>query len=281
MKRTIFLILLFPFALHLFSLFFLHFDENFSSFDFEHGFHKDYSTEVSELDYSLLDTALNQPFHYLGHGKQMFAFVSEDEKYVLKLFNPMRPLKHEWYKELRYWKRYSSLNWISREWFHKKSRLRKFFRQHKLAYEHLKEETGLLFVHLSPSYRVNHFVHVTDNRGNKQILDLNRTPFVLQKKAILVPQYLQSLMQNNRNEEAQAAVAKLVQLLEKRIEKGITDRIQTMENNYGFVDGKPIQIDIGRIRLDPSLKVMPNQERERILSNFHYWLGEKFPDLKQ
>lgn len=278
-KRYLWLLLALPFIFHLFSLFFLHFNENFSASDFEHGFKENYATKISELDFETLDTALNQHFQYLGHGKQMVAFESSDGKYVLKLFNPMRPQKKGWYKQLKFWKRYSSLNWISREWFQKDQRLKKLFTRHQLAYEYLKDETGLVFVHLNPSKRVCHYIHATDNRGQIQILDLNKTPFVLQEKAILVPQYLQSLLHENKREEANLAVAKLLTLFEKRLEVGITDRIQTMGNNYGFVGTRPIQIDVGRIRFDPDLLEKPEMERARILNNFHIWLIQKFPEL--
>ncbi|NGX38164.1 MAG: hypothetical protein K1000chlam2_01336 [Chlamydiae bacterium] len=279
-KKILLLVLAFPIALHLFSLFFLHFDGEFSSKVFEHGFDKTYSTQVPELDFSNLDSILGQRFHFLGHGKQMMAFESEDGCYVLKLFNPMRPLKKNWHTKWKYWKRYSSIKWISREWFQKKARLKKLFVRHQMAYEFLREETGLIFAHLSPSKRICYFVHVTDHHGRIHVLALENTPFIIQEKAILVPRYLNNLVKTNRLEEANAAVIRLEKLLEKRISVGITDRIQTMENNYGFVGEKPIQIDIGRIRFNPELIKNPEEERLRILGNLNSWLTENYPHLR-
>ena len=282
MKKWIFLLVLTaPLAFHLFALFFLHFNENFQVNDFEHGFQKNYATVVSGVDTSLLDPILNQPFHYLGAGKQMVAFESACGRYVLKLFNPMRPLKKEWYKEIKFWKRYSSLNWITREWFQKEKRFQKLFTRHKLAFEHLKEETGLIFVHLSPSKQITHHIHVTDNRGKKQTLSLSMTPFVLQKKATLVPEYLSNLIQAHDIDAAMRATKKLQKLFEKRINVGITDRIQSMGNNYGFAEDKPIQIDVGRIHFNPALIVDGKEERARVLNNLHSWLSQKFPELIQ
>ena len=278
-KKSILIILFLPIALHLFHLFVLHFDEKFKPYDFEHGFKKNYSTEVQELDYSQIDSILLQPFHYLGHGKQMIAFESADGKYVLKLFNPMRPLKNGWYKRWKFWQRYSSFKWISREWFQKKARLKKLFTRHKIAYEKLRDETGLLFVHLEPNPKICHYLHITDNRGKKHVMPLSPTPFVIQEKATLVPQHLHNLLQNGQLDDAKQAIASLEKLFEKRILLGITDRIQTMNNNYGFVGDKPIQIDVGRIRIEEEIKDNPGPERDRILSNFHDWLGERFPEL--
>lgn len=280
-KKTTFSILGTLVFLHLMNLFVLHFGERFHPSDFDHGFKKSYQTRVSGLDYSKLDSIFSQPFHYLGHGKQMNAFESADGTVVLKLFNPMRPLKKGWYKRWKYWQRYSSIKWISREWFHKKERLEKLFTRHKIAFEKLKDETGLVFVHLTPSKRVNHLVTVIDNKGKTHILELGNTPFVLQEKAKLVPVYLNELVGKNALDEAKRAISSLKNLFERRIALGITDRIQTMENNYGFVGNKPIQIDVGRIRIDESLFENPNEERSRILNNFQSWYETKYPALQE
>jgi len=272
-KKVTLTALAFPFALHLFQLFFLHYDGNFVPKKFAHGFEKSYSEEVLGQDFAQLDTALKQPYRFLGQGKQMIAFVSEDDKYVLKFFNPMRPLKAKWYTNTKYWKRYSSIKWISREWFGKKMRLKKLFVRHKLAYDLLKSETGLIFAHLSPKKRVCHLVSIKDKHGKQHLVPLSSTPFILQEKAQLAASYLETLIQENRIVEAKQALLAMESLFEKRLELGITDRIQTMENNYGFVNGKPIQIDVGRIRQDPELKY--EEEKERILNNFRSWAEGK------
>lgn len=278
-KKPLLLLLVLPLAVHLFQLFFLHFNEAFHPKDFAHGFDKSFTTQVSELDFSKLDPILSQPFHYLKHGKQMVALESADGRYVLKLFNPMRPLEKKWYLKWKLWKRYSSIKWISREWFHKKPRLKKLLVRHKLAYEHLRQETGLVFIHASPSEKVIHYLHMTDQKGKKHILSLSETPFVIQEKAILVPQYLQKLLNEHKTEQVNTAITNLHKLFDKRLSVGITDRIQTMENNYGFVGTRPIQIDVGRIRFDPLLKKQSDEEKTRILNNFHSWLGNKFPEI--
>lgn len=93
MKKRVALILLIPIFLQLMSLFVFHFRERFHPQEFEHGFSEAVYEQVSGLDYTQLDPIFAQPFHYLGHGKQMIALESQDGQYVLKLFNPMRPLK--------------------------------------------------------------------------------------------------------------------------------------------------------------------------------------------
>jgi len=275
--KILFFLIFSPLAIHLFQLFILHYNGTFTDKTFSHGFEEFYSQEISTLDFTKLDEIFSQPFYPLGQGKQMAAFVSKDDQYVLKFFNPMRPLKKHWYLQGKYWRRYSSLKWISREWFGKKARLQKLFKRHKLAYDLLQEETGLIFVHLKPNKRVCHLVSIADKKGKVHLYSLAKTPFVLQKKAQLVPSYLQQLVKENRIEDAKKALEHIQALFEKRLQVGITDRIQTMENNYGFVDGKPIQIDVGRIRQDPTLNL--EQEKNRIVTNFHNWIAAKYDYL--
>jgi len=276
MKKWFYLLILIPIVAHLLNLFVLHHRERFYPREFTHGFKPSYAVEVSDLDYTPLDPIFSQPFHYLGHGRQMIAFESRDGKYVLKLFNPMRPLKKQWYKKWRYWKRYSSLRWVKREWFSKRRRLKILFKRHKIAYEHLKKETGLVFVHLNTDRQICHLVHLTDSRSKLHILNLFNTPFVLQEKAILVPTYLNGLIEADKWNEAIGAINEIEHLFNRRIEEGITDRIQTMENNYGFANGHPIQIDVGKIEQHDHL---PPGEKERVLSNFKGWLSVNFPNL--
>ena len=282
MKKSSWIIFSFVFVIccHLSILFFFHFNEKSSPNKFVHGFEKTYSTDVVGLEFSKLEEIFAQPFHFLGQGKQMRAYESADKQWVLKFFNPMRPLKRGWTRRWKWWGRTASLKWISREWFCKKKRLKKLFYRHKIAYEYLKEETGLVFVHLSPSEKVSHYVHLFDPYEKKHILHLANAPFVLQKKATLVGPFLHQLLAEEKIVEAKLAISELEKLFEKSLEVGITDRIQTMHNNYGFVDQKPIQIDVGRIHYLPSLKEHPDAERERILHNFHAWIQNHFPQLE-
>lgn len=281
--KKIYFFLAIPFMtilLQLCNLFFWHVNQaTFIPKKFIHGFESSYSVKISGLDLSLLDSIFSQDFYFLGQGKQMIAFASQDGCFVLKLFYPMRPLKEKWYAHGKYWKEYFSLKWIFREQFQKKARLKKLFLRHKLAFEKLPEETGILFAHLSSCIDVSHTVTLFDKKGKKYFLNLTDTPFILQKKAILVPEYFASLFKQNAISEVKQAVTALENLLMRRLEEGITDRIQTMGNNYGFINAKPIQIDVGRIRFDEGLILAPEKEKTRVLTNFHTWLHTQFPQI--
>lgn len=271
-KKWLFLLLI-PLVTHLGCVIFFHFDENFQLRHFAHGFKKCYTTEVPGLDYSILNPILNQTFQQMGQGMQMTAFASADGKYVLKLFNP-RPLhSKKWY--WKNWTHTYSLKFITTQWFRKNQRLEKMFNRLKIAFTVMPEETGLVFVHLAQSDKVCHLVRLIDNNGKTHIVPLHQTPFVIQKRAIVAVDYFDELYKENRIEEIKQAIVRMEELFAKRLQLGITDRNQSMNINYGFIDGQPIQIDVGRIRIEE----IAETEEKRILDNFHAWLRGRYPSI--
>ena len=98
---------------------------------------------VQEIDKDVL-SVLDQPFHYLGKGVQCYAFVSADDKYVLKFFRMRRLLPSPWLVKMPLLESYKQEK-IKR----KSEELFRDFTSYKIAYEQLQEETGLVYVHLN------------------------------------------------------------------------------------------------------------------------------------
>lgn len=91
--------------------------------------------------------ALNQSYRYLGKGCQSYVFESEDGKFVIKFFKYQRFRMHSW---LKFFPPMPALVKYRQEKMEKKwKKLDGFVRSWKVAFEHLKEETGLVFVHLN------------------------------------------------------------------------------------------------------------------------------------
>ncbi len=222
---------------------------------------------------------LKQTFVYCGHGKQMTAFESEDGRYILKLFNPRPVLKKSKFRDYKRLKRLISLKWISHAYFKKRERLEKLFKRYEIGFDHLREESGLVYVHLSASTELNQPLQLIDQKGKSYTIDLKQTPFVLQKKAILVFAYLDKLLQQGEVLKAKEAVLQLRNLFVSRAKKGYTDRIQTLHNNYGFVDGQAIQIDLGRIVKDEIIQLSPEKEIKRVVCEMKETLVKRYPDL--
>ncbi len=214
--------------------------------------------------------ALDQPYHYLGHGFQCYAFVSQDDKYVLKFIRQQRlkpPFLLSWSKE-----RVES----------GKKRANYLFRSLKVAFEDVPEETGLLFVHLNKTKNVHPAVEIIDKAGTHYQVALDDHEFVLQKKADPIKETIDKLMNEGRVEEAKGRIDQIFLLLKTCAKKGIADMDMQLirKNNLGFLPHSCIYIDIGKITRKESMKTRGRfmQDLKR-LDPLYDWLDANYPEL--
>jgi hypothetical protein len=200
--------------------------------------------------------SLNEPFTFLGHGNESFAFLSADKKTVLKVFK-LQFLRPAYFKEMV---RAPLAEWPETLVRARKARLDRTFSSIKIAYDLLREETALEYVHLTPTTHFTKPLILIDKLGISHTLDPNSLKFVLQKKADLVFPTLDVLVSQKKYDAVQAHVDSLLNLIEKRAALGIVDRDATLGTNFGFIDGKAVEIDIGSFSFGPT-----DPEKERAL----------------
>ncbi|MCI0381537.1 MAG: hypothetical protein L0207_00580 [Chlamydiae bacterium] len=225
-------------------------------------------------DSSMLSSCFSQKFTYFGHGAQIYAFLSEDGKTVLKLFKA----KHIHPNKILRWIRSTFFASKMKEMTRQKRWVDKFYatcKRYQLAWNHLRPETCLVYLHFEKTNLPNLTCTLLDK--NKTVtLDLNKYPFILQKRAILVPEYLTTLIQQGNLQKAESAVKDLRSFLIERTRKGFTDPRQSYRINFGYFDDKPVQIDIGKLYYyDGSFE----QEVDRLQKNLDLWLMKYYPEL--
>lgn len=214
-------------------------------------FHPEWAVENTSEQEAL--KALSQPYRFLGKGAQSFVFASEDGKWVIKFF------RHHHLK--------------------KNFKLNKDFGSYKLAFERLRDETGLLYLHLNKTSHLNQTLDLIDNIGIHHPINLDQYEFLVQKRAKLAYPALQELIDEGKIEEAKQALTALVNLLRTRSEKGLHDKDPDLNTNFGFIGLKPIQFDIGRFKI----RETPPDKNEliRITDNLHQWLMQREPVLDE
>lgn len=221
---------------------------------------------------------LNQDFNYLGSGSQCYAFLSADGKYVLKFFK----IKH---LVPKLWLRFIPLPGLEKYRFNKIdkriSRHSQLFSSYKIAYQHLREETGLTFVHLNKSKNLNIRMKLYDRLRNCYIANLDDYEFIIQEKAQLVRDKITYLMQKGKREEAVIALHSLLNHIVKQCEKGFIDKDSGVSHNYGFVGDRIIHFDVGRILQDASAKDPSYYQHEvlRVGKKLEEWIRLEFPML--
>jgi hypothetical protein len=178
---------------------------------------------------------LGSRFKFLGEGAQAFAFESQDGKYVLKFFKMRRfsPSTADYLCPHVVRRRLKNLRWV--------------FNGYKIAYDHFRQDTGLVFIHLAKTDYLKQNACIVDDKGQEHQIDLDKTEFVLQEKAELLFDRLAKLQKAGDQQGMQKSIAAVLELVKRRIDKGYADRDRGVSNNYGFVGDRAIQLDIGRL----------------------------------
>lgn len=198
---------------------------------------------------------LQQPFFFLGQGRQTYVFTSRDGSTVLKLF------KHVTKKK-------------------KQKRVRESLLGAYLAATKLPEETGMIFCSINGVEKERLPVLLLTKKGKVETIDLSLTPFILQKKAQPLKETLLSLRADGRLEEAGACIRSLFALFAACREKQIVDRDGALirNGNIGLIDSQAILIDTGKLCIltDRTKHTLHDLNRLRPLFS---WCKEAYPEL--
>jgi len=217
-------------------------------------------------------TVFQQSFHYLDSGNQCFVFTSADGHYVLKFFKYVDhsppafltkiPLLNN-FKPLRQ-KRIDHVHW-KRE---------RDFQAYAIAFDQFREESGLLDLHLKPTTNYPSII-LYDKLNIRHHLDLNTTPFVLQKRATPVYTKFQQWIEQNQIDKLQQGIKELIHLCALRISKNISDDDVHFYSNFGFTGDTAIQIDPGHFALSQT----EPEELAPLSIELKEWLTKHYPTL--
>ena len=224
---------------------------------------------LSSQELHSIQKALNQPFRFLSKGHQCYAFISQDEKYILKFLR--------WNKiEPPFWTEYLPPNWTHKFYQDRKEKKSLDFASYEIAFNELKEETGVLYLHLEKTKFLNTSLCLYDAIKVRYFLPSDDVEFILQKKVDLFPSYLEKNKKNT--EELYSFFSKLTSLLSLRYQKGIHDSDISLEYNMGVIDGNPILFDIGNLKKEKeSLSKQDFLQKESKL--VQAFLKRKYPEF--
>ncbi len=239
----------------------------------------DISSQTLE-EQAFLRIILEQRFKYLGKGSQCYAFLSEDGKYVLKLVK---------YKHLKlpYFYEQCPLPSMLEPYRQKKiqkraQRLHATFDSYKIAYESLKEETGIIYLHINPTKHLKTYLLIEDRLGREYRIYLDEMQFLIQHKADLIFPTLCNLMESGKGLLAKQKLDQILDLFLSRCQKGIIDDDPTLNKNSGFALDRAIHIDTGRFRREELIKNKNFYKAHIIRSTLklRHWLKDNYPELE-
>ena len=235
-----------------------------------------------------LPCLLNQNYRYLDKGKQAHVFISEDGNYILKLLKPASPHFNVPLLGKSYSIGFSTLplaQTLSSFFYQEKQKkqIEVDFQSYTNSFTLLKEETELEYLHLTETDYLCQKLKIYDKIGILHTIDLDKTCFILQKKANLLYPTLNALIQENEIDKAKILIDNFVRLSFQFINKGIINPT-TIEKNFGCIGLKPVQIDVGRILTAADLNIEKEPSPESIYRSTRHmkkWLANKNPSLFQ
>lgn len=232
------------------------------------------SKPLSYLDPSFDPKILDQHFFLFNTGAQAFAFISEDGEYILKFFKG-----HHY--ETQPWVHLAPDFIIPKRAKRADKRLIRDTISYAIACHELQNESGLIAMQLGSNDLINKTIKLVDNSGTSYSLDLKHNDFILQKKAKLLYPYLQELIEKKDDIQARQAIQSLLALMVQINNKGIYDEDSKIHRNAGFVNNRPIFIDVGRFAWlektkDPAFQYQNLLHETR---TFKIWLKENYPHL--
>jgi hypothetical protein len=234
---------------------------------------------LSELQREMLiQKVFPQTYYYLAAGNQCYAFISEDRQYVLKFFKMQNLFPKGWLNSfpLSLFQKIGFKSESGNQFFSER-----IFASYKDAYQFLRDETGLVYIHLNKSCEFNSKVTLIDSKGKKHLLELDKVEFVVQKRAQKIFEHLNELVEQDKYEELRTSIRSFLQLIAGRCEKGFVDQDLSIRNNFGFVGNDAIQFDCATLTRDSSMKYPLNFRHEvmQVAERLDLWAAENNPEI--
>jgi len=214
---------------------------------------KNSAWEVSTTaeDKAKINLILNQPFTYLSEGGQSYVFVSQDQKYVLKLFKFNRFKPHflvQLLPDIFPFKTYKEKHTKKRE-----NKLITAFNGYKLAYDLHKEESALIALQLIPSHGTT-WITVVDKKNRLKKINLETVPYILQEKGEMLSFELSNLLKSSNLSLTKIRLTEVLQLYLLEYQKGISDLDHGVMHNIGCIEERIFHLDGGKFIFDHKIK---------------------------
>ncbi len=232
------------------------------------------------------DEILNQPFTYLAKGCQSYAFVSADQRYVLKFLKS----RHFSPSKLTHWSWLPGIfqRWVAKSNARHRKKLDQISMSFLVAFNSAREETGVELVHLGCGGDKRREIALIDLQNRIHPIVLDDYIFFLQRKAIALEGILDEIRSGSSAWQMKLCLKAVIALTKERCKKGVGDGDSAVVQNTAIWptrtpegDYRALFIDVGQFFEDPSLKEKEAIQREvtfRMHSIF-CWIKDQAPEL--
>ncbi len=218
----------------------------------------DFVIREGELD----ELGARSSWYYFGQGTQAQVFLSEDRKYVLKVFcsKPKRFIA---------WRR--SNPWAALSDVLLKQSLR-------LAMESRWEGMQVLSWHLDSVGPHETTLHISPLYS--VTVNLDKYIYVIQKRGTLARDYIQALYSARDWQNLDVALASWCGRVDQRLQLGLATVDPDLGRNWGFIDQEPVELDLGSYRRIPKDSTQQSLAASEFRRRLQHWVRKHCPEYR-
>lgn len=215
---------------------------------------------LQKVDILKIKNILNQDFVYLTRGRECFIFESQDKNYVIKFFDSSRYYTKYFFPSIKLPKFLDAYR--QKHYNRRKNKLNFNMSSAKLAYDNLKDDAVLEYVHLNKTNYLPKKFKLINKCGKAVYIDLDNIIFIVQKKCDIFYKKYESSNDNNYKKKLILAFLEMTHNRTKKLV--IDDDIGKKRRNWGLYQGKAVTIDIGRWYFDEKLATLEGYKKEML-----------------
>jgi hypothetical protein len=257
-------------------------DFRLTNITYELPYHPEWDIIVTPEDNLQLKNLLKQKFSYVAKGSQSYVFESADQQYVLKFFK-FKHLKPSWL--VSYLPPISPFAYYQqKELARKQRKLYEVFSGYKLAYELLRDESGLFYIHLNPKRSdPAKMVTVVDKMGLEREIDLSQVVYVIQEKGRTLRSVLAQSLDKKDIEGTRKRIAQIFDLYSTEYNRGVYDHDHGVMRNMGFAGDKPLHLDLGKLMREERMKEphVRHEDLKKVVASIKEWLQIHYPQYQE
>lgn len=213
----------------------------------------------------LVRDILKKRFYYMSMGQHMTVFIDSNKQYVLKLFNPMEPLRDEWYQEAKNWKAFSHPKKIYEDWLERHTRVESKLLEVEKEVSSEQNPSGIIYLHKNNNKELPQTVTIVDKYGYEQVLELEKTPFLIQKYAVPLKARVKTLAAQGKKKELNDLKKKFERFFVEQAGACLEGYLKDLAEDFGLsFDDIPMQI--GSAGKRAAKNATKGQERDSYLA---------------
>lgn len=243
----------------------------------DYSYHEGWQEPKSILSNDEARQILQMPFTYLGKGAQVYAFESQDGKWVLKIIKH-KHFRTPWWDKVLFILPGNESYKAERDNI-KKFKIERLLESISIAGNEIPKETELAFVHIMPTDSLKIKTSLKDKFGLVYQIDMDKMQYLIQKKGTPLSSVLEKALREHDEKTINESLIKIIHLIQKIYAKGIIDTDgKKLIENVGFQNGEAMYIDLG------SFRHKTGNEQEMITEltiRLRKWLNERSPEAEK